>query len=253
MRLMDRLHDPDLKRDYTRKLFSVVAPKYFAVTRALSFFRDAAWKKCLLSMAPRPEKNAVFLDMACGSGDITLLLGRKYPACRIVGCDLSFEMLGIARRRLGPFKNVELSSQDMARLGIRDASVDLVTGGYALRNAPDIATVIAETVRILKPGGSAAFLDFSKSIVPCIAAAQCALLFLWGGMWGLFFHGRPSVYAYIGRSLAIYPDWKQLHRMFEGTGFVVRSSCTRMFGLIRIDVIQKKEAPEFHIVGRVNA
>jgi demethylmenaquinone methyltransferase/2-methoxy-6-polyprenyl-1,4-benzoquinol methylase len=196
-------------------------------------------------MLPPIASVAVILDIACGTGDITRRLNNAYPSARIIGCDLSVEMVRIAAKSTSPMKTIALSLQDMAHPAMRDGSVDLVTGGYALRNAPDPAATLRETARILKADGTAAFLDFSKSDVASIASLQCALLVFWGGLWGLILHGRPSVYAYLGRSLATYPDKKRLNRLFEEAGFVVQSTCSRMFGLIRIDVVQKKKASAF--------
>ena len=242
MKTMDVLQNADTKRAYTRSLFAVVAPKYWIATRALSFFRDTAWKNRLLGMLPPLAPAPAVLDIGCGTGDIMFRLRQVYPGARIIGCDLAAKMAYIAAKRMGPMKTAALSLQDMGHLAMRDGSVEMVTGGYALRNAPDLVATLRETARILKAGGTAVFLDFSKSNVASIASMQCALLVLWGGLWGLILHGRPSVYAYLGRSLATYPDKKRLNRLFEGAGFVVRSTCSCMFGLIRIDVVQKKKA-----------
>ena len=144
-----------------------------------------------------------------------------------MGCDLAVEMVRIAAKRMGPMKTAALSLQDMGHPAMRDGSVDLVTGGYALRNAPDPAATLREIARTLKTDGAAAFLDFSKSDVPSIASFQCALLMFWGGLWGLILHGRPSVYAYLGRSLATYPDKKRLNHLFKEAGFVVCGTCSR--------------------------
>jgi demethylmenaquinone methyltransferase/2-methoxy-6-polyprenyl-1,4-benzoquinol methylase len=237
---MNRLQVPELKRAYNRELFSVVAPAYALVTRVLSFFRDATWKKRLICMLPRAGRNDVVLDIACGSGDITVLIAREYPDARIIGCDLVIDMMRLAAYRLRPAANTALSLQDMALLGIKDGSIALVTGGYALRNAPDLTAALHETARVLKTGGLAAFLDFSKSRIPFIAFLQCAVLSLWGGLWGLLLHRKPSVYAYIGRSLAVYPDRKRLQALFEEAGFIIHSSLLRMFGFVQILVVQKK-------------
>jgi len=237
---MDFLHDPDLKRAYVRRLFTIVAPRYALATSALSFFRDKAWKKSLLNMTTPLESGDAVVDMACGTGDITRLIARARPAVRIVGCDINPEMLHIASGRLPLSGKAMVTMQDMTFLGFKNGSIDLVVGGYALRNAPDLGAVLQETVRILKAGGSAAFLDFSKSSVPLIAGLQTTALLLWGALWGFLLHGKPSVYAYIGRSLVAFPDRRRLLSLFDEAGFKMKCTLPRMFGLIRIDVLRKK-------------
>jgi demethylmenaquinone methyltransferase / 2-methoxy-6-polyprenyl-1,4-benzoquinol methylase len=234
------LLDPDSKRAYVRRLFAVVAPRYGVAAPALSFFRDAAWKKQLVTMVAPPDRGAVILDMACGTGDIMRLIARACPAARIIGCDLAPEMARVASGRLSPAGSGLVTLQDMMFLGLKNGSMDLVVGGYALRNAPDCRATLCETFRVLKAGGTAAFLDFSKSPVPAIARLQTAALLLWGGLWGAILHGRPSVYAYLGRSLNTFSDRKQLLSLFRETGFVPHKTLPKMFGLIRIDVFRKE-------------
>jgi demethylmenaquinone methyltransferase/2-methoxy-6-polyprenyl-1,4-benzoquinol methylase len=238
---MNFLHDPDLKRAYLRRLFTVVAPRYALATSALSFFRDKAWKKSLLTMTMPLDRGSAVLDMACGTGDITRLIADAHPAARVVGCDINPEMLYIASVKLPPSGNAMLTMQDMTFLGLKNGSIDLVVGGYALRNAPDLSVALHETARILKARGSAVFLDFSKSSVPWIAGLQSTVLLLWGALWGFLLHRKPSVYAYLGRSLAAFPVRRRLLSLFDEAGFELRCTLPRMFGLIRIDVLRKRE------------
>ena len=239
MHVKKYLSQPALKRAYTLRLFTVVAPRYWAATRGLSLCRDRAWKKHLLRLLPSVENGDAVLDLACGTGDITVSLAWKYPAAHIVGSDLSRSMARIAFRKTRG-QDVALTIQDMAAMAIKDNSFSIVTGGYALRNAPEVDAVIRETARILKPGGKAAFLDFSKSPRPMVAAFQCAALVLWGSLWGAILHARPSVYAYLGHSLAAYPDRRRLHALFEESGLSVAASLMKMLGMIEIVIVQKK-------------
>ena len=160
LKIGDHLENAETKKYYTERNFSEVAPRYDCITRVLSFRRDAAWKRTLISLLPSQE-SPVCVDLACGTGDIAFLLAGKYPRGRIVGVDIAEPMLDIARHR-NTHPNVSFANQDMGSLDIVSESVDIVTGGYALRNAPDLGTAIDEISRVLKPCGVAAFLDFSK-------------------------------------------------------------------------------------------
>ena len=83
--------------------------------------------------------------------------------------------------------------------------VDIVTGAYALRNAPDLRRALEEVRRILAPGGVAAFLDFARPSAPALAALQHRLLSTLCGFWGLVLHGNPEIHGrYIAASLAPY-------------------------------------------------
>lgn len=198
------LGSPERKRAYNQRLFTVVAPRYDLVTRALSGGRDAVWKRRLVD-AVADRRPALCVDLACGTGDIARLLRKRFPSSRIIGLDLTPRMLELARRR-SEGQRIEFRQGDMGRTGLPTASAELVTGGYALRNAPCLDQALAEVHRLLRPGGAAAFLDFSRPSAPAAQHAESLLLRCWGGWWGWLLHRDPAVYGYIADSLERFPD-----------------------------------------------
>ena len=238
MNIENALSDPITKRRLNQSLFSIVAPRYAMITRGLSFFRDRAWKKRLVGSLSALGAGSVVIDLATGPGDIARMVAQKYPQARIVGCDLTIAMLRSAPLGGAP-ENALFSNQDMGALAVKPASADCITGGYALRNAPDLALALAECGRILKTGGTAAFLDFSKSPSLLTACIQITLLKAWGGLWGLLLHGKPWVYGYIGDSLKYFPNRPELRAAFEKTGFTVEFSRLFMMGMIELIVVRK--------------
>ncbi len=236
--LEDALSDSEAKRDFNRSLFTAVAPRYDFVTRALSLGRDAAWKRRLVRALP-PLDAPACADLACGTGDVTRLLAKRYPGGRIEGLDLTPGMLDLARR-LTPHGPVSYRLGDMQQLPWADASLDIVTGSYALRNAPDLDQAIAEVGRVVKPGGYAAFLDFSKPRSPGLQAIGYAVLKAWGGLWGLLLHRNADVYGYIAESLRRYPDREELRSRFLRDGWTVRRRKLLYLGLLEILVLEKQ-------------
>ena len=118
-------------------------------------------------------------------------------------------------------------------------TITVVTGGYALRNAPNLDTTLQELYRVLRPGGTAAFLDFSRSPVPALWAIEFRLLRWWGGLWGVILHGDAAVYAYIARSLATFPDRGELEKKLTDHGFTRVHSRLRMFGFLALTTFRK--------------
>jgi len=231
------LRDPSAKLEYNRRLFAEVAPRYFVATRLLSLFRDKAWKRRLLSRLAMADPRVV-LDIACGTGDLALLASRRWPDAMIAGCDISLDMMGLIGQQSWGSK-VQMTCQDMAHLAVASQAADIVIGGYALRNAPDVSLTLAEIFRVLKPGGEAAFLDFSRSPNTVVFLLQYWVLRLWGGFWGLALHGNSAVYAYIAESLRLFPDWRHLREMMTTTGFCDIAFIRRMTGLVDIIVARK--------------
>jgi demethylmenaquinone methyltransferase/2-methoxy-6-polyprenyl-1,4-benzoquinol methylase len=221
---------PDSKQAYNRTLFRDVAPRYNLITRLLSFGRDASWKRWMVAQLPDEVERAV--DLACGTGDLTRALAQRYPQARVTGLDLTPEMLGIARQESPD--TLAFVEADMRVTGEPDHSVDLVTGGYALRNAPDLAEALQEVSRILRPGGTAAFLDFSAPRSLLLRRLHYVLLLSWGALWGLVVHGNPRIYAYIARSLARFPDRSSFHQQLQTHQLPVVQSRRFMFGMIEV-------------------
>jgi len=218
------------KRHLNERLFTTVAPRYDFITRLLSFNRDRIWKRHLVNALPELP-DPVCLDLACGTGDLTLLLADQYPGGDILGLDLTPSMLELARARVAR-PQVRFQLGDMARTGLEPGSVDLVTGGYALRNAGDLAETLREVHRVLRPGGRADFLDFSKPPGRAGQAVSHFLLKLWGGFWGLVLHRNPDVYGYIADSLKTFPDRRQLAAELEAAGLRVHAARRFFFGLV---------------------
>ena len=237
LKIGDHLENAETKKYYTERNFSEVAPRYDFITKVLSFGRDAAWKRTLTSLLPSHE-SPVCVDLACGTGDIAFLLAGKYPRGRIAGVDITEPMLDIARHR-NAHPNISFVKQDMGSLEIESESVDIVTGGYALRNAPNLETVIAEISRVLKPRGVAAFLDFSKPDANIPQKMEYWCLKIWTGLWGVLLHRNHEVYSYIAESLQRFPDRTQLRDIFSSKGFSLVESRLFFWGVTELLIVQK--------------
>jgi demethylmenaquinone methyltransferase/2-methoxy-6-polyprenyl-1,4-benzoquinol methylase len=190
---------------------------------------DASWKRRLVDGLP-DLKTPFCVDMACGTGDVTFLLADRYPDGEILGIDLTTEMIELSKRRNAK-PNVTFEQRDMSDLDLEDNSVDIITGSYAIRNAPDLRVVLAEFQRVLKPGGSAFFLDFSKPVSKPGQMCQYGLMKFWGSLWGLVLHGNPEVHGYISESLNLFPDHKSLDNLFKKHGFEIEQSNSFLFGM----------------------
>ncbi|ERP38778.1 class I SAM-dependent methyltransferase [Chitinivibrio alkaliphilus] len=227
-------HSPGEKRQRNSTIFSCIGSKYNSATRLLSFGQDRRWKKFFVDSLPDIAPKVV-LDIASGSGDILTLLRKKYPAAQVLGSDLTFAMVDVPENR----ENT-CTLQDMQNLALPDASVDILTGGYALRNAPDLSAVMDEIFRVLRPGGVAAFLDFSTPKNHLHAKINRALLYIWGYLWSLILHGRGDIYTYIPESLKTYPTARDLRKKFYKRGFEKFLHRKFFFGFTEMIIVEKR-------------
>ena len=233
------------KKRYNQDLFEEVAPVYDTVTPLLSLGQDRRWKTRLVGWVPSPDQfpgtgGAVCLDLACGTGDFCQLLEGRFALGSIYGLDQSAAMMSDVHNRFTVDSSVQFLKGDMTRIPLGNESVDIVTGGYALRNAPDLSAALKETARVLRPGGLVAILDFSKSHSKFIQWIQLRILALWGKLWGYVFHRNPEVYGYLARSLAHFPDHQQFETMLREVKLETLRQQTGMMGLIRLLLLQKK-------------
>jgi demethylmenaquinone methyltransferase/2-methoxy-6-polyprenyl-1,4-benzoquinol methylase len=231
MRLASAFDSPDAKRRYNRRLFGVIAKRYDLITVLLSYGRDRAWKRQVVSRVA-PRAGELVVDLACGTGDLAELVTDAGAA--VIGVDLAEPMLRLAANRLGPPRRVCLVQGDMCDLPLRDASADAVTAGYGLRNVPVLEAALAEVLRILKPGGRFVALDFNRPSNPLLRSAYLAYLAVVGSSLGLVLHGDPDTYRYIAASLRRYPGAPAVAEMMGRAGFVEARWTPVLGGLMAI-------------------
>ena len=220
-RLGSAFDSPDTKSRYVRRLFSTIADRYDLITVLLSYGQDRRWKRRLVSLAPiRPGVRV--LDLACGTGDITYALSDAGAGS--VGLDITPRMVEIARGKRQPGSPPEFLVGDMMALPFRDATFDVVTTGYGIRNVPVIAVALAEIARVLRPGGVFLSLDFDRPSNPLVRAVYLAYLTLVGSTLGFALHGDPDTYRYIPESIRRYPGAEGVSAIARASGF---AACER--------------------------
>ena len=213
--LSHALATPASKAVYVRGMFRTIADRYDLITRLLSFGRDASWKRRLVSLAcASPGDRA--LDLACGTGDIAFELAKQ--DVDVVGLDLTARMLTLARAKRGD-RAVRFLQGDMMALPYADASFDIVTTGYGIRNVTRIEPALLEIRRVLRPGGRLVSLDFDRPESPWIRTIYLAYLTVVGSTLGMLLHGDPDTYRYIPESIRRYPGAAAVGRLLEDLGF----------------------------------
>jgi demethylmenaquinone methyltransferase/2-methoxy-6-polyprenyl-1,4-benzoquinol methylase len=230
------LRESNKKRSYAKQLFSIVAPKYDCITKLMSLNFDRQWKNYLISKINPDQHVPLLLDIASGTGDIVFQLRKKFPKSSIIASDLSTIML-----QAGNQKNSGCHTlcNDMCKIPIVDSCIDCITGGYALRNAPDIQIFIKEVYRVLKPGGNACFLEFSLYKNRMLQKLELFILFFWGSLLGYIFHRNSAIYAYIAKSLKQYPNKTELRNLINKNGFQITEEKFFFFGIIAFIEVKK--------------
>jgi demethylmenaquinone methyltransferase/2-methoxy-6-polyprenyl-1,4-benzoquinol methylase len=197
-----------------QRMFGTIAPRYDFITRAFSFGMDAGWKRKAVEGARLPVDPRV-LDLACGTGDFARLVLDTRPSAVAAACDLTWEMLPRARERgIG-----NVAAADAMRLPFPDHCFDAVFAGYGLRNFPNLPNASSEILRVLKPGGVLATLDFFLPENRLWRTLYLGYLYVQGAFWGWLLHRNPKIYTYIPDSICEFTSASGLCQVLAQQGF----------------------------------
>jgi demethylmenaquinone methyltransferase/2-methoxy-6-polyprenyl-1,4-benzoquinol methylase len=205
-----------------REMFSRIAERYDLLNHLLSGNTDKRWRKLvakrLQSALSSPDARA--LDVACGTGDLSLALVAATGA-RVIGLDFCRPMLERAARKAsdGAAARCVFIEGDALRLPFKGETFDAVTIAFGLRNLSSVEQGLSEMLRVLKSGGRACILEFSKPVVPGFSSLFqlyfTRVLPRIGGM----ISGSSSAYEYLPASVLRFPDQKRLAGMMREAGF----------------------------------
>lgn len=230
------------KEAYVQQLFDQIAENYDRMNQVMSAGQWQRWHREFVRYTGlQPGMHS--LDVACGTGDLTLLTAAQVaPGGRVIGVDFSEGMLEVGRRRVAasPYREmVELRWANAMELPFPDSSFDCVTIGWALRNVKDLARVLGELRRVVKPGGRVVALEASRPKNPLVRLGFWAH---WKGLvplidWVVLKVGRDAPvrpYTYLSRSLDQFPGPDRLAEMFGEAGLTGCGYRSLMLGTVSI-------------------
>ncbi len=202
-------------------MFAGIAERYDLLNHVLSLNIDKRWRRIVAAELREtldcPE--AIVLDVACGTGDLSLELAKNARA-QIIATDFCRPMLAVADDKITTSsQSIPLIEGDAMGLPFDDGRFDAVTIAFGLRNLANVPGGLTELYRILKPGGRLAVLEFSTPIVPGF-----------GRLFNFYFSnilpriggavsGSRGAYEYLPDSVSKFPDQKKLASLMTETGF----------------------------------
>lgn len=209
----------DKRSDRIRAMFASIAHRYDLMNHLLSLNIDRRWRRFTIRKAPAKPGSCV-LDVCTGTGDLALGYANSAENLRIVGVDFCPEMLNVARAKQQRRQaDVTFLEADAQALPFADGEFDVVTCAFGLRNVADTRRGLEEMVRVLRPGGTLAILEFSR---PRFAPLRWLYL-------AYFKHLLPRVgqsvarndhdaYEYLPQSVMQFPDGRDMAGLLESVG-----------------------------------
>jgi demethylmenaquinone methyltransferase/2-methoxy-6-polyprenyl-1,4-benzoquinol methylase len=199
-----------------QRMFDRVAPRYDLANTVFSLGQDKAWRQAA-ARATHLAAGEVAADVACGTGALTRELEVLAPGALVVGFDFSYEMLAHARSTPEPC--LRLAAGDALQLPLGDASVDVVTIAFGLRNLPESGQGLLEFRRVLRPGGRLVVCEFSQPVVPVLREVYRRYLTRLMPVAARRLTSDPEAYQYLARSIGAWPDQPGLARWLQEAGF----------------------------------
>ncbi|WP_311336006.1 bifunctional demethylmenaquinone methyltransferase/2-methoxy-6-polyprenyl-1,4-benzoquinol methylase UbiE [Cardiobacterium hominis] len=222
--------DSEEKEGRVGAVFDSVAGKYDLMNDVMSAGIHRAWKNWYVWQTGVKPGEAV-LDLAAGTGDITLRLAKRMRGKgagadiegRLVSSDINAAMLKIGEERLtnkGWLKNLEFVIANAEALPFEDNSFDLITMAFGLRNVTHQDKALAEMARVLKPGGRVLVLEFSRPKNAVINRFYDWYSFTFLPKMGALIAKDADSYQYLAESIRMHPPQEELKAMFAAAGLV---------------------------------
>ncbi|MET0288468.1 MAG: bifunctional demethylmenaquinone methyltransferase/2-methoxy-6-polyprenyl-1,4-benzoquinol methylase UbiE [Pseudoxanthomonas sp.] len=210
------------KQKLVEEVFTSVAGKYDLMNDLMSLGIHRLWKRYFTGTAQVKRGDRV-LDLAGGTGDIaSLLKDRVGKTGSIVLGDINAGMLTVGRDRMtdrGLVAGLEYVQCNAEALPFPDASFDLVTIAFGLRNVTDKDAALREMYRVLKVGGQARVLEFSEVTIDWFKPVYDFHSFRVLPKLGKLFANDPGSYQYLAESIRKHPPQHALKAMMETAGF----------------------------------
>jgi demethylmenaquinone methyltransferase/2-methoxy-6-polyprenyl-1,4-benzoquinol methylase len=209
-----------------REMFTQIAPRYDLLNHLLSLQMDRMWRaRTARILQPILElEDAKILDLCCGTGDLTLALGKRAKG-RVWGADFAHTMLVRAREKAvdasaaNGQRAIPFVESDALRLPFADGAFDLVTAAFGFRNLANYEAGLLEIRRVLKPVATIAILEFTeprpgwfgdfyrwyfRAVLPRI---------------GAMISGDRAAYTYLPKSVARFFQPQELKELMSKSGF----------------------------------
>jgi len=234
----------DKSRDRVRSMFATIARKYDFLNHLLSLNIDRRWR-ALTVRKVRPRAGDALLDCCTGTADLALAYRKafRHGDVEVVGSDFCREMLAIGwkkARKRGLDDRLALIEADTLRLPFSDDRFGVVTVAFGLRNVANTTGGLDEMIRVTKPGGQVAVLEFSRPRGPIL-----------GRLYLFFFQrllpkigqtiapNRYDAYKYLPETVLQFPDGQAMLDLMGSRGLTDLASHPLTFGIATLYIGRK--------------
>ncbi|HEX7367057.1 MAG TPA: bifunctional demethylmenaquinone methyltransferase/2-methoxy-6-polyprenyl-1,4-benzoquinol methylase UbiE [Pelobium sp.] len=224
------------KKEQVATMFNNISKTYDFLNHFMSLGIDIIWRKMAIKELLKHKPQSI-LDVATGTGDFAFEALEILKPKKIVGVDISEGMLSIAKEKIIKRKKsdvFEVRLGDSEKLLFENDSFDAITVAYGVRNFENLEKGIADMLRVLKPGGKAVILEFSK---PKVFPVKQLYNFYFQHVTptiGKVFSKDASAYSYLPESVNAFPDGKKFTSLMDKVGYKNTKCRPLAFGICSI-------------------
>ncbi len=209
------------KKQQVAQMFNNIAFRYDFLNRFLTAGVDVWWRKKTIRQLQSIHPKTI-LDVATGTGDVALLTYKLLKPEKIIGIDISDGMLQLGNKKIakaGLQNQIELVNADSENIPFPDNTFDAITVAFGVRNFEHLEDGLQEMLRVLKPGGKLAVLEFSQP-KNRIFKAFCNFynnIIVPGA--GRLFSKNKEAYSYLNHSAKAFPERENFTAILENCGY----------------------------------
>lgn len=220
--LEERFQATGGKQPYVQRLFGRIAPIYDLANRVMSLGLDRKWR-AFAARYLALGTGELGLDLGTGTADLAIaVIRRSGPGTRMIGMDITPEMLERGRRkiaRLGLQERIELRVGDSEHIDLPDNSVDGCCSAFMVRNLTDTRQGFREMLRVVRPGGRVVCLEISHPPGKIFGALFHLYFYRLAPLFGSIMGKAAEEYNYLPNSLTHFPDAPALKAIMEEAGW----------------------------------
>lgn len=213
--------DGQEKGKQVERMFDHIAPAYDTLNHRLSWNIDRGWRKKairqLIPFAPRK-----MLDIATGTGDFAILSAKMLKPEKLVGIDISEEMMKIGKQKVereGLHDIISFAKDDCLSLSFEDDVFDAVTAAFGIRNFQSLDKGLREMCRVLRPGGHLSIVELSQPMRFPMRQLFWLYSHTFLPVYGRIISKDKGAYQYLINTIEAFPQGEEMMGILKKAGF----------------------------------
>ena len=230
------------KKEEVAQMFNNISANYDFLNHFLSLGIDHLWRKRAVKQLQKQQPK-VLLDLATGTGDFAIACLKIKPE-KIIGMDISSGMLEVGKQKMKKRafdKIIDMQLGDSENMPFADHTFDAITVGFGVRNYENLEKGLGEMLRVLKPGGQAVILEFSKPKAFPIKQLFGFYSKVLIPLFGKYISKDERAYTYLPESVAAFPEGAAFVGVLQKVGYQTSEPIRLSGGIASIYIGTKKQ------------